>query len=157
MEFQFRPMGDNEVDADYGDAIFDILAQEPKPGVGDTSQSAFTWCFLADTRALQEGSPGDVTKGLTGRAMHFAAGRLYLGGATDIFSEAQISELMIWYARRIATRMVDVVLARRPDPYDADDAKMMEIFRNHADLSTALVLDAEGKVRRAKLEEQPGT
>lgn len=157
MEFAFRPMGDNEVDAEYGNAIFDVLAQEPKPGVGDTSQSAFDWCFLADTRSLQEASPGDVTKGLTSRAIHFAAGRLCLGGATDIFSESQISELMIWYARRIATRMVDVVLARRPDPYDANDARMMKIFRNHADLSTALVLDAEGSVRRAKLVEQPDT
>lgn len=158
MEMHFRPLSDGDAfdpnSGDYGDRVFEVLANHPVPSGGDTSQSAFDWAFLSDVEALHAHSRvKEFTRGLTKRAMHFAAFRMVVGGGTLLLSKEQVLEICLWYTRRIATRMVDVMMYRKPEAYDEADARTMLVFRTHADMSTALELDSDGKVRRATLKD----
>lgn len=155
MELIFRPLSDADMahpnPSDYSEKVYDILDTLPKPRLGDRSMEAFEFIFLSDVQALQAAQdPIFVDRGIANNAMKFAAGRLYLGGATQVLSKELVETLAMWYIRRIATRMVDIVLSRPPDPYDDEDARMVQVFRTHADLSIRLEIDPEGSVRRAR-------
>jgi hypothetical protein len=154
VELIFRPLSDADMahpnPSQYSEQVYDILATLPNPKFGDSSMEAFQFIFMSDVAALHTAQKPNVDRGIANNAMKFAAGRLYLGGATQILSKQLVEEIAMWYIRRIATRMVDIVMCRPPDPYDDEDARMVQVFRTHADLSIRLEIDPDGNVRRAR-------